>query len=208
MHENVKICPECNAEFFPHIVECNSCDVELVTPEEAAEGSETINAMTVPPPAITGEDATLNTLTGELVCLETGSPKKLSELQGVLRERGIETELVKEGAPAGGEGIVGGGGGGSSCNSQCMLLVGTQYRETAAEIIKGYWLKLHPELRNGEENADKGLCPCCGFKTGSAEECPDCGLYLGSTEGGEEGPEKDEEKKDDGCGPGGGAHIC
>ncbi len=30
----VKICPECNAEYFAHIVECAGCGVPLKVPEE------------------------------------------------------------------------------------------------------------------------------------------------------------------------------
>jgi hypothetical protein len=37
MYEDVKICPECGAEYFAHVEECNGCGVRLLSTEEKAK---------------------------------------------------------------------------------------------------------------------------------------------------------------------------
>ena len=34
---DVKYCPECNAEYYPHIIDCADCGVPLKTPAELSE---------------------------------------------------------------------------------------------------------------------------------------------------------------------------
>ncbi|MEE9614568.1 MAG: hypothetical protein V3W31_06390 [Thermodesulfobacteriota bacterium] len=169
MHEQIKICPVCRAEFFSHVEECNACGVRVVHPEEMArmEGQET-KAETYAPE-------------GQFERIEEGSFGRLSEFAGVLRAEGMECEIVKED---------------ESCKSSCSksggfaLFVPESLVETAGKAIEDYWHGLHPEAKEAKENMEKGLCPCCGYSVGSSPVCPDCGLNLEGSppeEGGEGG---------------------
>lgn len=76
MDEDVKVCPECDAEYFSHVDECRGCGVRLVWPGEEA-----------PKVAKGAGDS-------PLVCIEEGDQTRLGELAGVLRGAGIETQIL------------------------------------------------------------------------------------------------------------------
>ncbi|HHL39243.1 MAG TPA: hypothetical protein ENJ37_01940 [Deltaproteobacteria bacterium] len=157
MGEQVKICPGCGGEFYPHVDMCDSCEVRLVFPEELGE--------------LERQEAAVHEAEGKLVCIEEGAIGRVSELAKVLDEAGIEAHVVKGGGKCAGDGGFG-------------LLVHQSHMEKATEVLEKYWLTIHPELAETKKRMESGLCPACGAKVGgSAAECPDCGLFLGGPDG-------------------------
>ncbi len=152
MEEDVKVCPECDGEYYAHITECRGCGVPLVFPGEAAAKKITAN-----------DDS-------PLVCIEEGSQERLNELSGALLAVGIEPKILR--ADAGGS--CGGGGVG--------LYVPQSVARDATSALDDYWLNKHPELKEMEERMSQGICPACGAKlaisttAGVVKNCHDCGL--------------------------------
>ncbi|MBI5587184.1 MAG: hypothetical protein HY889_02320 [Deltaproteobacteria bacterium] len=73
MSEETKICPECGAEFFPHVVNCSSCEVALIRP---------------------GEKKELPRAEGALVCIDEGTYERATELAMELKRAGVECEVL------------------------------------------------------------------------------------------------------------------
>ena len=163
MFEDVKICPECGAEYFAHVEECKECGVRLLHPEEKAEldkkASEPVREVGV---GGAGSD----------VCIEQGPHSRIRELADALDEKGIGYEIVKaEDAP-------GGRGGACSTRHVFSLIVPEDLSEQASEAIEEYFHRLHPEVKEAKEMLDKGLCPCCGYNVEGMSVCGECGLAL------------------------------
>lgn len=76
MIEETRICPQCGAEFFAHIVSCSTCDVPLIRPGEKKE---------VP----RGE--------GALVCVDEGDYDRVNEFARELKKAGIEYQVLNIG---------------------------------------------------------------------------------------------------------------
>lgn len=157
MEERFKICPECGAEYFPHISECGGCAVKLIYPEEKDAWKKDLPK---------GE--------GTLVCIEEGTIERVTEFARALRAEGISSEVLKAVA-------------GKSCSTggDYGLFVEQNVARHAAQAIDEYIDRLYPELRQAEERMESGLCPACGSPVKQTDqECPDCGLYLGGGYGG------------------------
>lgn len=152
MSEEVKICPECGAEYFAHVSECRACEVPLISPGDNISKR----------PAVSPG--------GELVCIEEGDYDRVTELARGLNRSGVECKVLNIAR-----------GGGSSCSGGGFgIFVQQSIAREAVKTVEDLWQKLHPELRQTEERLDAGLCPACGSGlNGSMNECPDCGLYLG-----------------------------
>ncbi len=73
MSEDTRVCPECGAEYFAHIVSCATCEVQLVRHGEKKE---------LPKPE------------GELVCVDEGTYERATELARELKKTGIECEVL------------------------------------------------------------------------------------------------------------------
>lgn len=160
MDHDVKICPECGAEYYAHVDMCRGCDVALVFPGQAPQKRA----------ADAGDSP--------LVCIEESSPERLGELIGALMAVGIEGKVLKMTAKGG----CGGGGTG--------LFVPEALAKEAVTAIDEYWLNKHPELKEMEDMLNSGQCPACGADikvttSGFVQECPDCGLNLGGPAGGD-----------------------
>ncbi|MBZ0220490.1 MAG: hypothetical protein K8I01_08690 [Candidatus Methylomirabilis sp.] len=154
MDEQVKICPECGAEFFAYVTECNRCESELISPEELR------GAAPQKSPAI-GEG---------LACVEEGTYERANEVAWLLRSAGFDVQVLR--TP-----------GGSSCKGSFGVFVDRGAAPEAVRKIQELWKKAHPEVAAAEERIKKGMCPACGaLLMGSSEECPDCGLFLGERE--------------------------
>jgi len=154
MDEQVKVCPECGAEFFASMAtECNKCEAELVDPEMMGRPS-TRQAPSADP---------------ALVCIEEGSYDRANEVAWGLRSAGFDAKVLR--APA------------NSCKGGFGVFVDKESARDAALKIEELWKKSHPEIEEAEELMRKGLCPACGtLLMGSSEECPDCGLFVGVRE--------------------------
>jgi hypothetical protein len=147
MYEDVKICPECGAEYFAHVEECNGCGVRLLSTEEKAKMEKEAAE-----PASKGADES--------------SLSRLREVAGALESSAIDYEIVKEEGPTGC----------SSKEGNFSLLVPKPLANRALKTIEDYWHRLHPEIKQAKEMLDKGLCPCCGSNVEGLSVCPDCGL--------------------------------
>lgn len=169
----VKVCPECNAEYFAHIVECAGCGVPLKLPEELEALLERQRQFE--------EEEVQNG-----VAIKEGEKNLIFELHHVLIEKGYPCRVITSpGATPG------------KCEEKFLLIVPEEEAPSATQSLKDHSHEMYPELKESEELAAQGRCPACGFDVGAdAKECPDCGLILlieGQEECGDEGC------GDDGC---------
>lgn len=161
MDTDTKICPQCDAEFYAHINECNGCNVALVSPDALAS-----NGAAAMPEAPAGGDVSTEDL--RLVSIEQGDIAKIDELHRALSARGVPSEVINASAAAG------------SCGGAFLLQVPEYIKETAVAAIDAHWQTLHPELKDAMDREESGECPACGFKLDlTPDSCPDCGLSLG-----------------------------
>ncbi len=150
-----KLCPECNAEYLPHIVECPACDVPLVLPEELEETQERRQQF--------AEEEIKNA-----VAIKEGGKGWILELQDVLLNNGFSCNITLSQNCSPGQ-----------CDESFLLIVQEESAESAVNCIAEYIHNVHPEIKESEELAAQGKCPACGSETGAdATECPDCGLLL------------------------------
>jgi hypothetical protein len=151
----IKICPDCQTEYFPHIECCADCGTLLLLPEE-------IKKVQVERKQCIDKDL------ANSVVVREGSSKWINELFNVLIDSNIPCVVNAD----------------AGCNKGCCgdtyrLLVSSQYFEKAQERIEQYCMEIHPEIKASKELISQGKCPACGCPVGSnAVECPDCGLIL------------------------------
>ena len=151
MDDDVKLCPECEAEFFAHITECNRCEVPLVSPEELRKG-----------PVRKAE--------GELVMVMQGSLDSMKEIAYGLKTREIKSTILNIGET-----------GKSCSGGDYGLFVHQSIAREAVEAAGKIHNKLYPEIAELEESYRKGEGPACGADVRNAPGvCNDCGLHLGS----------------------------
>ncbi|MBE9504912.1 MAG: hypothetical protein IME96_12130 [Proteobacteria bacterium] len=154
---DVKLCPQCGAEYFAHITECAECKVPLQRPEELERArAEFVSEV--------GEDA---------APLMEGKMAELKELRRLLEKEGIKTYINHaSGCKPGG------------CNSTSLLFVAKSNAEAAVSFLQKHFAHNNPEPSGHEEDISEDQCPACGFHAGvDAMECPDCGLVLAFNEG-------------------------
>ena len=149
-----KICPECGAEYLPHIQKCADCGVILLSPEECSKAQEERKR--------TEETAVENS-----VKVLEGDLNWMTELRTVLLDAGIPCSLHSDTCRKG------------CCGDAVQLKVLLEDLERSQQAIEEYLMELAPELRTVKEMLGKGKCPACGSSIGhDARECPDCGLPL------------------------------
>jgi uncharacterized OB-fold protein len=150
-----KICPDCEAEYYPHIEKCSDCGVLLMSFEEHKKAQEERKRIE--------EEAVENA-----VKVLEGDLDWMSELRTVLLDAGIPCMLHSDAGCRKG-----------CCGDKCRLLVSSEDLERAQETIEEYLMELDPDLRTAREMFGKGKCPACGSSIGpDARDCPDCGLPL------------------------------
>lgn len=165
MADDVKICPECGAEFFAHATTCNKCDVALILP-----GQEP------PKRRFSQSDGD-----GELIAIMTGPSDRLREFSTELEFIGIENKVLNTGDAS------------CSTDKNYSLFVPASLAASSLQAIEDFKIRIYPELRQADERFLNGQCPACGADVkDNPDECPDCGLNLRGTGGGE--------CSDDGCG--------
>lgn len=150
-----KICPDCEAEFLPHIEKCADCGAVLLTFEEYKKAQEEKKRV---------EEKILE----NTVVAREGDLGWMTELRAVLIDAGIPCTVHSDvGCKKG------------CCGSECRLLVQSEDLERALERIEEYYMEVSPELRASRELISEGKCPACGSSVGTDErECRDCGLPL------------------------------
>ena len=153
--KQIKICPDCATEYFPHIQNCADCGALLLSPEENRKAQEE------------KERCMKETLEDRSVVRE-GDLNWLRELYTVLIDSGIPCVIHAD--P---------GCSKKGCGITNQLLVSAQDVEKARERIEKYYAEIHPEIQASKELVSKGKCPACASPVGpDAVECPDCGLTL------------------------------
>lgn len=150
-----KICPDCKAEYFPHIEKCADCGTKLLLPEEYRNALEEKRRI--------AEKAVEN-----MVVVREGDLDWIRELREVLIDAGIPCSVYTEANCKKG-----------CCGDKCQLVVSADDLEKAQERIEEYFMEVNPELRRSNELIKEGKCPACGSSVGAdVRECPDCGLIL------------------------------
>lgn len=156
MSEDVKICPSCNAEYYAHITICKGCECELIYPSQKASLQKKAS----------------NTEAG-LVCVLEGPPDQVSDLARALNGEGYDCKVFAPGT-------------GKGCSANYGIFVEQTIAREAVTALEALQDRLYPELKEAAERLSQGLCPACGAALmGSGDECPDCGLFLGETGGGD-----------------------
>ncbi len=153
--KEVKICPDCLAEYFPQIETCADCGSALMLPEEVKKMKEEITL---------SADQALKSP----VVIREGSLKWVNELFDVLRNSSIPCVVsTDDGCKK------------SCCGDTYRLLVSADDSVKANERIERYCGEIYPEIKASQEMISQGQCPACGCTVGSDRtECPDCGLVL------------------------------
>ena len=150
-----KICPDCNAEYLPHIVNCADCGADLVLPEELSKAQEEKMRLA-------------EELVVDRAVVREGELDWLNELRAVLAEAEIPATIQSQASCGKG-----------CCGDTFQLVVSSDDLEEAQQRIEEYFLIINPELNEASELIREGRCPARRSPVGSdAEECPDCGLPL------------------------------
>jgi hypothetical protein len=149
-----KVCPDCNAEYHPHIENCADCGTGLLHPEEVVkQQQERTDRM--------GE------LLKNPVVVKEGEIKLLDALYHVFIDSGIPCTVNVDNCGKG------------CCGGQYQLLVSSDDAERASRRMEEYYAEIDPEFRVASENISQGRCPACTHPVESdTVECPDCGLTL------------------------------
>jgi len=150
-----KICPDCEAEYFPHIEKCADCGAVLLTPEEYKNALEERKRIE-------------EKIAENSVVVREGDLDWMSELRAVLIDAGIPCAVHSDAGCKKG-----------CCGATCRLVVSSDDLERARERIEEYYMEVSPELRASNELLREGKCPACASPVGTGErECRDCGLPL------------------------------
>ncbi len=153
--KQIKICPDCAAEYFPHIEKCADCGTDLLIPEDNLKVQNERQQC---------KDKAL----ANPVVVREGELKWLDELFNVLIDSKIPCMVTSDA-----------GCSKSCCGGTYQLLVSAEDGERAKERIEEYYAEVDPEFKTSNEMMSQGKCPACGHSVGhDATDCPDCGLTL------------------------------
>ena len=149
----IKICPECNTEFFQHVQNCTDCGAVLLLPEENRKLQEE-------------RKQCKDKMIKNAVAVKEGDLDWIDELYNMLLDASIPC-VIKANI-------------GCGCSGQpYALLVSEEDAENAARLIEEHYAKVHPEIEASNELVNQGKCPACGSDVGPNDpECRDCGLTL------------------------------
>jgi len=149
-----KICPECKAEYLPHIEKCADCGIVLLPPEELNKYRE-------------DKERLMQKVVETEVVIREGDLNWMSELYTVLIDADIPCTVRADSSNK------------KSYRAKYRLMVSPKDAELAREHIEEYFMEMHPEIRASRELVSKGRCPACGSPVGTSDrECSDCGLML------------------------------
>ena len=155
----IKICPDCNAEFFHHVQNCTDCGAALLLPEENRKLQEE-------------REQCREKMIENAVPVKEGDLDWIDELYNMLLDSSVPCVIHSN----------------TGCNKGCSghpyaLLVSEKDAEKANDLIEKHYAKVHPEIEASNEMASQGKCPACGSPVGPNDpECRDCGLTLMITE--------------------------
>lgn len=153
--QQIKQCPECETEYFPHIEKCADCGVLLVMPQELRKIQDERKRC---------REKILN----DPVSVKEGDLNWIDELYNVLINASIPCVIHAD----------------TCCKKGCSgnpyrLLVSASDAEKAVVLIEEHYVKVYPEFRESRERISEGKCPACSSPVNpDSVECPDCGLTL------------------------------
>ncbi len=151
----IKICPDCNVEFFHHVQNCTDCGAALLLPEENQKLQEEREQC--------GEKMIENAVT-----VKEGDLDWTDELYNMLLDASVPCVMQAN----------------TGCKTGCgghpyILLVSEEDAEKANELIEEHYAKTHPEIETSNELVNQGKCPACSSDVGPDDpDCRDCGLTL------------------------------
>ncbi len=152
------ICPQCLSEYREGFTRCASCEVDLVdsVAPEMDLSDESVRA------ALAGK---------QLVAITRGELQVVKETRELLARKRIPSLIVQDEEVRVPPGMA----------PRVLLLVGQDDLAGAAELLGEQFRQLlAQEESQVPEAADYGSCPACGAQVPeTAEECPECGLYIG-----------------------------
>ncbi len=168
MNDNIKICPQCSAEYFAHAETCSSCEVELVLPGEGqASGGHASDH--------SHEDSGIEWPEGPIEVLMEAPLEILEDMGNVLNDNRMPYEIYQKSGDEEAEND-------KSCKAKApeyAIVVPKANMKESIKITEDHWYKLHPEQVESDERTGLGQCPACAAElTGTPDECPDCGLNL------------------------------
>jgi len=151
-------CPVCLCEYREGFTRCNTCDVELVDhlEEEMDLSEESIQK------ALEGS---------ELVSITRGELEVVKETRDLLSSRRVASLIVDDDKTKTPPGMP----------PRVSLVVSKDDVEKAAKILGDKFQSMvEEEGHAGNKELSYDTCPGCGAKVAeTAEECPECGLFVG-----------------------------
>jgi hypothetical protein len=165
---DIKICPQCSAEYFAHAELCSSCEVPLVAPGEAPAAVQHAHDHD-------NEETGIEWPEGPSDVLMEAPLEILEEMGTVLNENRMPYEIFQKVDENEVEDT-------KSCKAKApeyAIVVPKVNMEESIRITEEHWYKLHPEQVESDKRTGLNQCPACAADlNGSPKECPDCGLNL------------------------------
>jgi hypothetical protein len=164
----LQYCPQCQDEYRAGIIECASCEVELIS------GSKMLNAQELKEQRMAGRTMEIS-IDDELVDLSKGPVLTVKQMQAKLAAQGFPSIIA---------------GDSDSCGKGCCgSEVRLQIRMTDVEDIMGFMAREHIQTTGlgdhdtsyvdavYDSTAMNTTCPACGCSFSPQNKiCPDCGL--------------------------------
>lgn len=166
MSDDIKVCPQCDAEYFAHAEMCSSCEVPLVLPGGGTEHDHSHEGSEIEWPE------------GPSEVLMEASFEILKDMGNALNKHKLPYEIYEKPHVEGHESNKKA----KSCQagqSEYAIVVPKANMEESIKITEERWYELHPDQREGDQRTSLGQCPACATDLkGATTECPDCGLNL------------------------------
>jgi len=151
----IKVCPECESEYYAHILECSDCSVPLLTPEELEKKQRQ-------------KSDVLTDVNEDWVAIREDGKEGVQELSHMLFHQGVANRItLSPGCSAG------------KCGCKYLLLVTKKDISMATGYVEEFHREKYPEIKTFPEWEEQGRCSACGYTIEkNIKECPDCGLLL------------------------------
>ena len=155
MSENIKVCPQCDAEYFAHAQKCSSCEVELVLPGEAPAAHAHSHDHDHDHDH---EEGGLPWPEGPSEVLMEASLEILEEMGSVLNDNKLPYEIFEKPHVEGTEGEEKA----KSCQagqSEYAIVVPKVHMNESIKITEEHWYKLHPEQLESDQEIEPWSVP-------------------------------------------------
>jgi len=165
---DLKYCPQCEDEYRADIINCASCNIELLTGRQIVEIEKQKQAGLA--------DRSMEILPGdEVVDMLKGSIIDIKQRQALLKKEGFPSLLVNDDKSCGK----------GCCGTDVFLRVRMADVQEIQEVLARQHIRTtgladHDTSHAGSvfnTGAEKVTCPACGFTFSTkSSTCPDCGL--------------------------------